>query len=128
MPQNGNGPSHGTGAVISMRRVTGAAMTGACFNAPTMQERREQELFLNCRFKRLYRGVSRMPDTRRPWSEDDIAKLKSMAGKLSARDIAAELGRSLGATVVEASKLKISLSTRPQFGRPRRASVGASLI
>ena len=50
-----------------------------------------------------------MPDTRRPWSEDDIAKLKSMAGKLSARDIAAELGRSLGATVVEASKLKISL-------------------
>jgi len=67
-----------------------------------------------------------MPDTRRPWSEDDIAKLKSMAGKLSARDIAAELGRSLGATVVEASKLKIRKC--PQFGGPRRASVGASLI
>jgi len=35
-----------------------------------------------------------MPDSRRPWSEDDIAKLKSMAGRFPAREIAAELGRS----------------------------------
>ena len=71
-----------------------------------------------------------MPDTgrRRPWSEDDIAKLKSMAGKLPAKDIAAELGRSAGATVVEASKLKISLRTRPHFGGPRRPGVDASPI
>ena len=66
-----------------------------------------------------------MPDTRRPWRENDIAKLKSMAGKLPAKDLAAELGRSLGATVVEASKLKISLSTRPHFSGRRRRSVGA---
>ena len=43
------------------------------------------------------------------WTEDDIAKLKSMAGKFPARDIAAELGRSWGAVAVEASKLKLSL-------------------
>jgi hypothetical protein len=70
-----------------------------------------------------------MADTgRRPWSEDDIAKLKSMAGKLPAKDIAAELGRSAGATVVEASKLKISLRTRSHFSGPRRPGVDASPI
>ena len=56
-----------------------------------------------------------MPDNRRPWTEADIAKLKSMAGKLPTKEIAAELGRSRGATLVEASKLKISLRTRPHF-------------
>ena len=56
-----------------------------------------------------------MPDNRRSWTETDIAKLKSMAGKLPAKEIAAELGRSRGATLVEASKLKISLRTRPHF-------------
>ena len=50
---------------------------------------------------------------RRPWSEDDVAKLRSMAGRLPTNEIAAELGRSPQATMVEASKLKISLSTRP---------------
>ena len=34
-----------------------------------------------------------MPDSRPPWSEDDIAKLKSMAGRFPAREIAAELDR-----------------------------------
>ena len=42
-----------------------------------------------------------MPDSRRPWSEDDIAKLKSMAGRFPAREIAAELERSPGAVFVE---------------------------
>ena len=53
-----------------------------------------------------------MPDTRRPWSEDDVAKLKSMAGKMPAKEIAAHLQRSPGAVCVEASKLKIRLKTR----------------
>jgi hypothetical protein len=66
------------------------------------------------------REVSRMPDSRRPWSEDDIAKLKSMAGRFPAREIAAELGRSPGAVWVEASKLKIPLGRRS--GTPRPAS------
>ena len=70
-----------------------------------------------------------MPDSRRPWSEDDIAKLKSMAGKLPAKEIAAELGRSPGATVVEASKLGLSLRThRPSFGRSGRNGVEVSRI
>ena len=56
-----------------------------------------------------------MPDNRRPWTEAEIAKLKSMAGKLPTKEIAAELGRSQGATMVEASKLKISLRMRPHF-------------
>ena len=54
-----------------------------------------------------------MPDNRRPWTEEEIAKLKSMAGKLALSQIAAELGRTPGATAVEASKLKVSLRTRP---------------
>lgn len=67
-----------------------------------------------------------MPDNRRPWTEEDIAKLKSMAGKLALKDIAKQLGRTAGATAVEASKLKVS-RTRTYFGRPRRASGETSL-
>ena len=54
---------------------------------------------------------------RRPWSEEDIAKLKSLAGRRPAKDIAVALGRSFEATVVAASKLKLSLRTRFHFGR-----------
>ena len=55
------------------------------------------------------KGSIRMPVSRREWTSDDIAKLKSLAGKVPAQEIATELGRSLGATAVEASKLKVSL-------------------
>jgi hypothetical protein len=65
--------------------------------------------------RRNVEGVLRMP--RRPWSEDDVAKLRSMAGRLTTKEIAAELGRTPQATMVEASKLKISLSTRPNKAR-----------
>jgi hypothetical protein len=34
----------------------------------------------------------------RAWTENDIAKLKTLAGKLPVKDIAVELGRSSGAT------------------------------
>jgi hypothetical protein len=60
----------------------------------------------------------------RTWNEEDIAKLKSMAGRRPVRDIAVALGRSVEATVVVASKLKLSLRTRFDFGRA--ASVGVS--
>lgn len=53
----------------------------------------------------------------RPWSEEDLAKLKRMAGRRPAREIAVELGRSVEATVAVASKLKLSLRTRFHFGR-----------
>ena len=45
----------------------------------------------------------------RAWTENDIAKLKGLAGKLPVKDIAAELGRSPGATILEAHKLGLSL-------------------
>jgi hypothetical protein len=56
-----------------------------------------------------------MPRSKRVWTDDDIAKLKNLAGKIPVRQIAALLDRSLGATVVEASKLKLSLRV---VGRP----------
>jgi hypothetical protein len=66
--------------------------------------------------------------TRRIWTDDDIAKLKNMAGKAPVEEIATELGRTLGATIVEASKLGVSVRTRPHFGRrPPRVNREASL-
>ena len=41
--------------------------------------------------------------------EDDIAKLKNMAQRKPPADIAAALGRSVGATSVKAHQLKVSL-------------------
>jgi hypothetical protein len=43
------------------------------------------------------------------WTDDEIAKLRSLAGRVPAREIAAELGRTPGSLVVQASKLKIPL-------------------
>jgi hypothetical protein len=54
---------------------------------------------------------------RRTWTEEDIAKLKSLAGRRPPKDIAVALGRSVEATVVAASKLKLSLRTRFDFAR-----------
>ena len=53
-----------------------------------------------------------MPDNRRVWTEDDIAKLKDIAGRIPREEIAAQLGRTVGATAVEASKLGLSLRRR----------------
>ncbi len=50
-----------------------------------------------------------MPGRKGGWTAEEIAKLKSMAGKMPAREIAAELGRTRSATAGEASKLGISL-------------------
>ena len=51
------------------------------------------------------------------WTEAEKEKLPSLAGKLSRHEIAKELGRSPDATVVQASKLGISLRT----SLPRKA-------
>jgi hypothetical protein len=45
----------------------------------------------------------------RGWTVNDIAKLKSLAGKLPVMEIAAELGRSPGATILKAYQLRLSL-------------------
>jgi hypothetical protein len=59
-----------------------------------------------------------LANNRRPWTEEDIAKLKIMAGRRKPKEIADKLGRSVGATVRVAAKLRIPLRTRFQFGRP----------
>ena len=51
-------------------------------------------------------------DRRRPWTDEDNAKLRSLAGTKRPEIIAAELGRSAGAVVIQAAKLKVSLATR----------------
>ena len=50
-----------------------------------------------------------MPSRKGGWTAEEIAKLKRMAGKMPAREIAAELGRTRSATAGEASKQGISL-------------------
>ena len=51
-----------------------------------------------------------MPNpTFRRWTADEIAKLKSMAQKQRAEEIAAQLGRSAAATAIKAHELKLSL-------------------
>ena len=55
---------------------------------------------------------------RQLWTEYDNAKLKRLAGTKSLADLAAELGRTEGAVMVQASKLKVSVAHK----KPRRAS------
>ena len=77
-----------------------------------LPRRSAQEPSQNLRFKVFYTGVLRMPESRRAWKEDDIARLKAMAGKVPGERIAAEFGRTVGAIAIEASKLGLSLRTR----------------
>jgi|tagenome__1003787_1003787.scaffolds.fasta_scaffold20041934_1 hypothetical protein len=60
-----------------------------------------------------------MPKSKRAWKEEDIAKLKAMAGKVPGERIAAELGRTLGALAVKACELGLSLRTIPRGKRAR---------
>jgi hypothetical protein len=48
---------------------------------------------------------------RRPWSEQDIAQIKKLAGKLSLRELADKLDRSDEATRAKASKLGVCLQS-----------------
>jgi hypothetical protein len=66
-----------------------------------------------------------MPRSRRVWKEDDIAKLKAMAGKLPSERIAAELGRSLGAVMVKACKLRVALRIKTRGHRAKADADGA---
>jgi hypothetical protein len=45
----------------------------------------------------------------RPWTVDDVAKLKSMAQKYTTEQIASELNRGRPATVMKAHSLGVSL-------------------
>ena len=49
---------------------------------------------------------------RKPWSDEEIAKLRSMAKPYPTHVIAAELGRGVSATMVRAHELRLSLKVQ----------------
>ena len=53
---------------------------------------------------------------KRPWTADDIAKLKSMARRVLTEEIAKALGRGVSATVMKAHGLGLSLRLKPKRG------------
>jgi hypothetical protein len=53
---------------------------------------------------------------RKPWSYEDIAKLKSMARRFPTAQIAQELGRGISATVMKAHELQLSLRIKSKKG------------
>jgi hypothetical protein len=55
---------------------------------------------------------------RRPWTDEDINKLKSMAQRYPTQRIAAELGRGVSATTVKAHQLRISLKVKSKAKEP----------
>lgn len=54
--------------------------------------------------------------SKRPWTADDIAKLKSMARRFSTGEIARRLDRGVSATVMKAHGLGLSLRLKPKRG------------
>jgi hypothetical protein len=52
----------------------------------------------------------------RKWSEEDIAKLNSLARRYPTAQIAAALGRGVSSTVMKAFELRISLRMKPKRG------------
>ena len=53
---------------------------------------------------------------RRLWSDEDIARLRGMAGQYPAEKIAKALGRGLEATYLKAHQQRISLRTKQKQG------------
>jgi hypothetical protein len=53
---------------------------------------------------------------RKRWTDDDIAKLQSMARRYPTAQIAAALGRGISTTVMKAHELRISLRMKPKRG------------
>jgi hypothetical protein len=60
----------------------------------------------------------------RRWTISDNELLKSLAARRPAAEIATRLGRSLGATFVQASKLNISLRVPRREPKQNQASSG----
>jgi hypothetical protein len=98
------------------RRVVAVSTQRFC--VPKMQWR-YRKLFRSWRFGIPARSTA-LGDNSRTWTNDEIAKLKRLAGRIPRDQIAAKLGRSPGATAMEASKLKISLSLQPNIRRALR--------
>jgi hypothetical protein len=57
----------------------------------------------------LFQGAEEEATMARRWSDEEISKLKEMAGQFRAKKIAGELHRGVGATIVRAHRQGISL-------------------
>jgi hypothetical protein len=53
---------------------------------------------------------------RKPWTYEDISKLKSMAQRFPTAQIAQELGRGISATIMKAHELQLSLRMKAKKG------------
>ena len=65
-----------------------------------------------------------MTQLRRPWTDEEVAKLMSMAQKYPPTQIASEIGRALGSVRTKARGLAISL--RMDRGQRQTIDPGAS--
>jgi hypothetical protein len=63
----------------------------------------------------------------RPWTDDEIAKLRSLAGRLTPEEIAKEIGRTRAATTIKAHELHLSLR-RPGANRLDKRWVKSSML
>ena len=54
--------------------------------------------------------------SRLPWTEEEVAKLRSLTGNHSTAEIAQELGRGVAATITKAADLHISLRKKRTLG------------
>jgi hypothetical protein len=55
--------------------------------------------------------------SRLPWTEEEVAKLRSLTGNHSTAEIAQELGRGVAATITKAADLHISLGKKRTLKR-----------
>ena len=53
---------------------------------------------------------------RKPWTEEEMARLRNLAGSYTTAQIAQELGRGVPATIAKARELQISLRKKRKLG------------
>ena len=59
--------------------------------------------------------------SRLPWTNEEVTKLRSLAGNYSSAHIAQQLGRGVGATIAKAAELHISLRKKRTLGLKKKA-------
>ena len=86
----------------------------ACLNAFARRERGA----------RLCSDSAKVTSVAKIWTEAEIAKMKALAGKVPAAEIAKKLGRGYGATIFKAHHLKVSLRLRRAVTQPADPTEG----
>ena len=60
--------------------------------------------------------------SRLPWTDEEVTKLRSLAGNHATAHIAQELGRGVAATIAKAAELQISLRKKRTLGFKKKVS------